>query len=140
MFIQTAYAAGDSANEVGFWSELLSHFWLWSSAVVLFFLSFVIAGFVRKIIMHRIRKSKSIGVHEEVLLLMERAIYFGVLMVVMVIALQVVGIDLTWILGAMSFGLGFAFKDILSNFIGGIVILTQQKMKIGDLIKVGDRF
>ncbi len=140
MFIQTAWAASENANEkAGFFSELLGHFWIWFLAIIIFLSSFFIAAIVKKIVMYRIRKSHSIGMHEEVLLLLERSIYFGVMIVVMVISFQVIGVDLTWVLGAMSFGLGFAFKDILSNFIGGIVILTQQKLKIGDLIKVGSK-
>lgn len=140
MFIQTAWAASQSSGEEsGFWSMILSHLWIWCLAIFLFFLSFIVAGVVRKIIMNRVRKSSGIGMHEEVLLLVERSIYFGVMIVMMVISFQIVGVDLTWVLGAMSVGLGFAFKDILANFIGGVVILTQQKLKIGDLIKVGDK-
>jgi small-conductance mechanosensitive channel len=139
MFIQTAWAASGNNENSGFFANLLENFWLWFAAIILFFFSFFLAAIIKKVVMYRIRKSKSFGMHQEVLLLLERSIYFGVLMVLMVISFQIVGIDLTWVLGAMSFGLGFAFKDILANFIGGIVILTQHKLKIGDLIKVGGK-
>jgi len=33
-------------------------------------------------------------------------------------------------------GIGFAFKDLLANFIAGVVILTQHKFKIGDVIRL----
>lgn len=136
MFIQTAWAAtGKASDEPSAW-EIGG---LYIGAVVLFFASFVIASVLKRIIMARIRKNASYAMHEEVLLLIERSIYFGIMLIMIVISFRIVGIDLTWVLGAMSFGLGFAFKDILANFIGGIVILTQQKLKIGDLIKVGDK-
>ncbi len=141
MFIETAWAAADQASgeEGGVFANLWGHFWPWFVALIIFASSFVIAALIRKVLMSRIRKHETIGSHKELLLLIERAIYFGVLMVMIVISFQVVGIDVAWILGAMSVGLGFAFKDILANFLGGIVILTQQKLKIGDLIKIGDR-
>ncbi len=140
MFIQTVWAAsGANSEKTGFFTSFFDNFLVWFGAIILFFLSFILANLIKKVVMYRIRKSHSIGMNEEILLLLERSIYFGVLMVLIVISFQIVGIDLTWILGAMSFGLGFAFKDILSNFIGGIVILTQQKLKIGDLIKVGSK-
>ncbi len=139
MFIQTVYAASSSGKDEGLMSTLATNFGLWFLAIGLFLSSFLIAALIRNIVMRRIRKSKHIQLHEELTLLIERSVYFGVMMVMLVISFQVVGIDLTWILGAMSFGIGFAFKDLLSNFIGGIVILTQQKLKIGDLIKVGSK-
>lgn len=139
MFIQTAYAASGNGSDDGMFSSLVSSFGLWFLALGLFLSSFLIAALIKNLVMKRLRRSKHVQMHEELALLVERSVYFGVMMVMLVISFQVVGIDLTWILGAMSFGIGFAFKDLLSNFIGGIVILTQQKLKIGDLIKVGDR-
>jgi small-conductance mechanosensitive channel len=38
----------------------------------------------------------------------------------------------------LGVGIGFALKDLLSNFIAGIMNLTQKKFKIGDTIKIGD--
>lgn len=136
MFIQTAWAAADKASEEPSAWEIGG---LYIGAVALFFLSFIIAAVLKRIIMARIRKNANFSMHEEVLLLIDRSIYFGIMLIMIVISFRLVGIDLTWILGAMSFGLGFAFKDILANFIGGIVILTQHKLKIGDLIKVGEK-
>ena len=57
------------------------------------------------------------------------------------IVLQNVGIDLsslTVIAGAIGIGIGFAFKELASNFISGITLLFEQPIKVGDLVEVGD--
>ena len=57
------------------------------------------------------------------------------------IVLQKVGIDLsslTVIAGAIGIGVGFAFKNLASNFISGITLLFEQPIKVGDLIEVDD--
>lgn len=41
-------------------------------------------------------------------------------------------------LGLGSVAIGFAFKDILENFIAGLYILVAQPFKIGDVIEIGD--
>ena len=53
------------------------------------------------------------------------------------LALQVVGIDLTglWVaFGGATFVLGFAVKDILSNFFSGLVLLIDTPFRFGDVI------
>ena len=59
----------------------------------------------------------------------------------LLIVLQKVGIDLsslTVIAGAIGIGVGFAFKNLASNFISGITLLFEQPIKVGDLVEVGD--
>jgi MscS family membrane protein len=53
------------------------------------------------------------------------------------LALQAVGIDLSglWVtLGGAAFVLGFAAKDILSNFFSGLVLLIDTPFRFGDVI------
>lgn len=46
--------------------------------------------------------------------------------------------DLMAGLGITSIALGFAFKDILQNFLAGILILWRQPFKVGDEIRAGE--
>lgn len=41
-------------------------------------------------------------------------------------------------LGLTSVALGFAFKDVFSNFMAGVVILGRKKLRIGDVIECED--
>ncbi len=55
--------------------------------------------------------------------------------------LQSLGIDLTglWVaFGGVSFVLGFALKDILSNFFSGLVLLIDTPFQFGDVVALQD--
>ena len=41
-------------------------------------------------------------------------------------------------LGLTSVAIGFAFKDVFSNFLAGVVILGRKKLRIGDVIECED--
>ncbi|MGL4252949.1 MAG: mechanosensitive ion channel family protein [Fusobacteriaceae bacterium] len=62
--------------------------------------------------------------------------------VIFMIILRVFGISETSIaavFGAAGVGAGFAIKDVLANFSGGVIILVFKPYKIGDFIEVGDK-
>ncbi|MGH8318399.1 MAG: mechanosensitive ion channel family protein [Steroidobacteraceae bacterium] len=44
--------------------------------------------------------------------------------------------DLIKILGIGTVGIGFAFQNILQNFLAGILLLLQEPFRLGDLISV----
>ena len=57
----------------------------------------------------------------------------------LITALGTVGVNVSAIvagLGLTGFAFGFAFKDMLSNFISGIMIFIYQPFKLGDVIEV----
>lgn len=72
--------------------------------------------------------------------LIERLITVGIIVFGLAIALNVVGLNAGTIVA--SFGVaglivGFALKDILENFIAGIMILWRRPFKLTDEIKIG---
>ena len=61
------------------------------------------------------------------------------LFVGLLLALSAVGIDLTALSvlgGAIGVGLGFGLQKIAANYISGFVILAEQSLRIGDMVKV----
>jgi len=54
------------------------------------------------------------------------------------IALSIAGIDLTAIIAAAGFGIGFAMQDLIMNFMAGVLILLNRQFTIGDYIQVND--
>ena len=64
----------------------------------------------------------------------------GVWLLVLLIALQTYGVNMTAIItigGAGGFALTFAFQDVFKNLFGGIMILFSRPFKIQDGIQVG---
>ena len=61
------------------------------------------------------------------------------LFVGLLLALSAAGIDLTALSvlgGAVGVGLGFGLQKIAANYISGFVILAEQSLRIGDMVKV----
>ncbi|WP_280150819.1 mechanosensitive ion channel domain-containing protein [Piscinibacter sp. XHJ-5] len=57
----------------------------------------------------------------------------------LLVALSAAGIDLTALSvlgGAVGVGLGFGLQKIAANYISGFVILAEQSLRIGDMVKV----
>lgn len=68
---------------------------------------------------------------------------FGLILLAGVIALTSVGVDLTALTifsGAVGVGLGFGLQKVVSNFVSGIIILSDKSIKPGDTISLGGTF
>ncbi len=74
-------------------------------------------------------------------LLIGRLSYGGVWIVGFVIALGVMGLDFGALLGALgltSVAIGFSLKDVLSNYISGVILLAARPFRLNDQIIIGE--
>jgi small-conductance mechanosensitive channel len=62
----------------------------------------------------------------------------GALVAMTIVFLSLNPGDLIAGLGVSSIAIGFAFKDILQNWLAGILILIRQPFRVGDQIALGD--
>lgn len=120
-------------------SDFLSYLWNsldnWIAAVIVVVFSVYFAKVIKKLVVEKVA-DKMGDEHEEVLILVGRATYAAILGVGLTIGLKVGGIDLTVIIAAVGFGIGFALQDIIMNFIAGVIILASRQFAIGDFIEV----
>jgi small-conductance mechanosensitive channel len=140
LFIETVSAAASTAKDTAdATSGMFANIWgmipLIISAIVVIIAAFILSKFVTGVILFRLSKR---DLNREVLILIGRMCTYGILFVGILAATEIVGLNLGSLIAFLGVGIGFALKDLLSNFIAGIMILTQKKFKIGDKIKMGD--
>jgi len=72
---------------------------------------------------------------------LSRIVQYFVLFIGVIVAFQVIGIDLSGLLvifGFLSVGIGFGLQNITSNFISGLILLFERHIRVGDRVSVGD--
>ncbi|MBA3351337.1 MAG: mechanosensitive ion channel family protein [Blastocatellia bacterium] len=104
--------------------------------VIFYVAAKAIRGVVRRIA-HKRKRHRNIGV---VLgRLMQWLVVFLGLLIALVIALPTFKpAQLVQFLGISSVAIGFAFRDVLQNFLAGILLLLNEPFRVGDQIKMGD--
>jgi small-conductance mechanosensitive channel len=107
-------------------------------AIGIFILFLIIASaaksIVRRVTLRRKRR-QSLGILLGQLAYIAMTI-FGVLIAISAVAPSFHASDLIGMLGIGSVAIGFAFQNILQNFLAGILLLMQEPFEIGDWIAV----
>jgi len=105
-------------------------------AMVIFIL-FWVCGRILEAVVQRIMDEKSM--HANISRVLAGIIKNIMLIVGLITALGTMGVNISAIvagLGLTGFAFGFAFKDMLSNFISGALIFIYEPFKLGDTIEV----
>jgi small-conductance mechanosensitive channel len=107
-------------------------------AIIVIFLTWLVARGVRYLAFNWAQKTEGDSNTE---ILIGRLSYGGVWIVGSVIALGVLGLDFGALLGALgltSVAIGFSLKDVLSNYISGVILLAAKPFKINDQVVIKD--
>lgn len=107
-------------------------------ALLIFFIGKWISKSVVKILGKALRKVG--GVDETLVGFLENIVYYALLTVVIIAALNKLGIATTSflaILGAAGLAVGLALKDSLGNFASGVMIVLFKPFKAGDSVVAG---
>ena len=120
--------------------ELLSNVSMKAPSIILslgIFILFWVSGAILKIIVRRIMNEKS--PHANIARVLSGIVKNIMLILGLITALGTLGVNISAIvagLGLTGFAFGFAFKDMLSNFISGILIFIYEPFRLGDTIEV----
>jgi len=109
---------------------------LWIAAFIVIVLTVFLAKIIKSMVENKMAEKGIEDEHKEVQILGGRIAYVVVLTIGMTVGLKIAGIDLTTIIAAVGFGVGFALKDLIMNFIAGMMIIIGRHFTIGDFIKV----
>lgn len=93
---------------------------------------------LEKLVVGRLRH---INLGPDVLQLVRRLLFYGLMAVVVLTALSILGIPLTafaFVSGAIAIGVGFGAQNIINNFISGWILMGERPIRIGDFIEIGD--
>ena len=107
-------------------------------ALLIFFIGKWISKSVVKVLGKALRKVA--GVDETLVKFLENIVYYALLTVVIIAALNKLGIATTSflaILGAAGLAVGLALKDSLGNFASGVMIVLFKPFKAGDSVVAG---
>ena len=102
------------------------------------FVAFWIAAIIFSYLIKKITKGVN-EEREEVIFLLSKIGYVTLLIIGLISALGTVGVNIMPLitgLGLTGFALGYAFKDLLSNILAGVMIIIHRPFIVGDEITV----
>jgi len=128
-FINTPLEIGELSISLG---NVLAFF-------IIFQISIWISKFIRYFLDKEIypRTKISLGTASTFSLLIKYSITF----IGFLFALFAAGVELSKVavgIGALGIGIGFGLKNIVNNFVSGIILAIERPLKIGDIVKVDD--
>jgi small conductance mechanosensitive channel len=105
----------------------------------LIFIAFLFIGSVAKSLTRRYVRGRR--THQAMAILFGRLVHTIIVVVGFLIAFSVIApsfqaVDLIKLLGIGTVAIGFAFQNILQNFLAGILLLLQEPFGLGDFISV----
>ena len=101
------------------------------------FVAYFIAKFSRLLINkfgEKQRRIQQAGIYS-----LGRILYYVIFILGIIIGISSIGLDFTAfavIAGALSVGIGFGLQSIVNNFVSGIILLLEKKLRMGDLIQL----
>lgn len=105
-------------------------------ALIVFLVFYVLSIFVSRIIRRSTRRHRENLGMVFARLIGAATILLGFLVAVSIVAPSFQAVDLIKLLGIGGVAIGFAFQNILQNFLAGLLLLWAEPFRVGDEIKV----
>lgn len=107
-------------------------------ALVALIVGLLVARIVERVVGGRMRRAE---VGPDMLQLVRRLLFYGLMVMVVLAVLAILGIPLTafaFVSGAIAIGVGFGAQNIINNFISGWILMGERPIRIGDYIELDD--
>jgi small-conductance mechanosensitive channel len=120
------------------WESFVARLPALVTGFLVFLLFYLLARVVRFLASRSLRKMKA---SEHAARLVSRLGFIAVMVVGVLVGLGVMGINagaLVASLGLVSVGIGFALKDVIENFLAGIILILQRPFVVGDVVRIGE--
>ncbi len=141
LLIPTAFAATPTGAEPTFFERTVTIGTNVVIIVAILVVFLILARFVISRIIRAIRYAQANDgdEHLEIVMVTQRLTYLVFTFLAIAIGLGVTNMfgQLGWLFGAIGLGIGFAFQTIIGNFVAGITLLLQRKVKINDIVEIG---
>ena len=101
----------------------------------------VVGWLLARLVSRRLPKLFEKRLHAQHTMLVQRAIFYGILLLALFSALREMGFELTVLLGAagiFTLAIGFASQTSASNLVSGLFLIGERPFSIGDVVKVGE--
>lgn len=111
------------------------------TAVLILLVALLVSKYVQRVLTNRVFPRFHVTLPPNGHFLLMRLVSFLFLIVAVMMALNILQIQLTGltvVFGFLSVGIGFGLQNITSNFISGIILLFERPIRVGDRITVGD--
>lgn len=89
------------------------------------------------------KRLSAMKLRPDVIYVLKRIVFFGILILVVITALGLLGIPLTafaFATGALAIGIGFGAQNIINNFISGWILMAERPIRIDDFIELDSAF
>jgi len=129
--LTNAISPGDTWGEIS--SSIFMKFIFVLEGAVILFVTFFLIKLIKKYF------AKIETTHEQqrtALNLLEKITVGFVMVVGLTLALKVVGLDISLLVSVCLLGLSYGLKDVIKNYIAGILLSLKSPFKIGDTVKI----
>lgn len=131
-------ASGTAAELARLLETVITRIPLFIAAIIVIVLTVIVAKVARRVVENKLAEKGIDQEHQELQILGGRMTSTVIIVLGVTMALKIAGIDFTTIIAAAAFGIGFALRDLIMNFLGGVMILASRHFTIGDYISVGN--
>ena len=104
-------------------------------------IAIIVAMTVARFVENQIMKIKnqSLRINQKIIIIKIFKIFLY--LIAIIIVLTAVGIDLSFLTvfgGAFGLGLAFGFQKIASNYVSGFLLLSDESIRVGDMLQIGN--